>query len=236
MKQRIRNLRDLSFLDAALRGLAERREMKLRAISDAQAALAEAESSVASKRDEKGKLQREADAMGLDVRSVEEHIAKLEGQRNAAKSNKEYEVFTREIDAEKKKMSGLEDEVLARLERTDVLTEQEKAARVSVGEATDALEAVREDLAKAEGELSSEEADLGAKRGELASRIDADDLHLYGRIREMRKGPAVSAIEDGSCSACARRLTPQLENLVTIGNDLVQCMSCSRILYGGEGG
>ncbi len=236
MNQRIRDLRDLSFLDAALRGLADRREMKTRAVSDAEAALAEAESCVASKRDEMRTLQREADALGLDVRSAEEHIAKLEGQRNAAKSNKEYEVFTREIDAEKEKMSGLEDEVLARLERTDVLTEQEKAARLRVAEATAALETAREDLAKAEGAFSSEEADLGAKRGELASRIGPDDLHLYGRIREMRKGSAVSAMEDGSCSACARRLTPQLENLVTIGNDLVQCMSCSRILYGDEGG
>lgn len=237
MNQRIRDLRDLSLLDAALRGLSDRRETKTRAISDAQTALAEAESCVAAKHEEMGKLQREADALGLDAGSAEEHIKKLEGQRNAAKSNKEYEVFTREIDAEKKKMSGLEDEVLARLERTDVLTEQEKAARRTVEDATGALEAAREDLARAEGELSSEETDLGAKRGDLASRIDPDDLHLYGRIREMRKGSAVSAMVDGSCSACARRLTPQLENLVTVGNDLVQCMSCSRILYyGGERG
>ena len=74
-------------------------------------------------------------------------------------------------------------------------------------------------------------AELEQRRGEVAARIDPDDLTLYDRIRQMRKGSAVTAVMAGTCRACARRLTPQLENLVMIGNDLVQCMSCSRILY-----
>ena len=231
MNQRIRDLRDLSLLDTALQGLAKRRDRKARAVSEAGAALAEAESGLTSKRDEIKALHVESDAMNLEVKSAEEQIAKLEGQRNTAKSNKEYEVFTREIDAAKEKMGKVEDDVLAELEKADELAAEEKSRERQTKDAAAALEAARRDVEETAKEFSSEEAELEQRRGEVAARIDPDDLTLYERILQMRKGSAVSAVVAGTCRACARKLTPQLENLVMIGNDLVQCMSCSRILY-----
>lgn len=236
MNQRISDLRGLSRLDTGLRGLAKRREEKTRSASAAEAALAESEAGLTSKRDDINRLQREADALNLEVQSVEEQIAKLEAQRNAAKSNKEYQVFTREIDAAKGKVSGLEDEALGRLERIDELTEEEKRSRRSVEDAKAAVASTRTDLAETETSLSAEEADLKSRRGELTARIDPDDLGLYEGILQMRKDSATSAVENGTCCACARRLTPQTENLVTIGEEIVQCMSCSRILYIEDGG
>lgn len=236
MNQRIRDLRDVSSLDAALRALAERREAKTRAVKTAEEALAGAEAGLTSKREEIRTFQKEADAMNLEILSAEEHVEKLETQRNSAKSNKEYEVFTREIEAEKKKLGALEDEVLVRLERIDELTEQERSSRQKIEEDSAALASAQGELAKAEGEFASEEAGLSRERKELAAKIDPEDLTLYDRILEMRKDSAVSVMEEGSCRACARRLTPQLENLVMLGEEIVQCMSCSRILYVDEEG
>ncbi len=234
MNQRIRDLRDLSAVDTELRELSERRQGKVQAIETAEAELAEAEGRLSSKREEIGRLHREVDALNLELQSAEEHAGKLDTQRNSAKSNKEYEVFTREIAAENGKVSGLEDKVLALLEVIDALSEQEKAASRRLDEATAALEAARGELARAEGEFASKEAVLQERRSETSSRIDPDDLELYDRMLIMRRDSATSAVENGICRACARKLTPQTENLVILGEDVVQCMSCSRILYAVE--
>ncbi len=231
MNQRIRDVRDLSLLDTALLGLAKRRDRKARAVSEAEAALAEAESGLTSKRAEIKALHVESDAMNLEIKSAEDQIAKLEGQRNTAKSNKEYEIFTKEINAAKDKMGKVEDEVLAKLERIDGLVAEEKSGELKTKDAAASLEAARKDVEETAKEFSSEEAELEQKRGEVAAKVEPDDLRLYDRILQMRKHSAVSAVMAGTCRACARRLTPQLENLVMMGKELVQCMSCSRILY-----
>ena len=46
-----------------------------------------------------------------------------------------------------------------------------------------------------------------------------------------RRGIAVSSITDGHCAACQVRLRPQLIMEARKGDRVVQCESCSRILY-----
>jgi len=76
------------------------------------------------------------------------------------------------------------------------------------------------DLAKTDGE-----------RAGVASGVSPQALALFERVSKHRHGVAMSEARDGLCSACHVRLRPQVYNDVRRNAGLMQCESCSRILY-----
>ena len=56
-------------------------------------------------------------------------------------------------------------------------------------------------------------------------------MTLFERISHGRKGIAVAEARDGLCTVCHVRLRPQIFNEVRRNDTLVQCDSCTRILY-----
>jgi predicted nucleic acid-binding Zn-ribbon protein len=231
MNPELQNLRALSELDSKLRSVALQRSEKQKAVEEARSLVADAEAQCAAKRDEAKALQREADALNVEVKGIEENVAKLSGQQLQAKSNKEYDVFKREIEAAKQKQSELEDGVLERLERIDALQAEEKAAQGRLKEAKKALETAEASAAAAEKEITSQESGLREKREAAASVIDAELRHAYERLLEQRKDSAMAKVVGGVCSMCSRKITRQMEAMLDIGQEIVRCMSCNRILY-----
>jgi predicted nucleic acid-binding Zn-ribbon protein len=231
----LQRMLDLSRLDASLRGIAERRREREATVRAAEESLADAESLISTKHEEAKAVLRDADRLNLDVKSSEVELRKLEDQRAGAKSNKEYEILSKQIQAAEEKRGGLEDEVLERFERADALAAEERAGKARAEEARRALEEARRAAAAAEAEIAQEEARLKSERGSTAELLDPEDRRLYEKLLEQRVDSAVAMVVDGSCQCCARKITPQMENLLDIGKDIVQCMSCRRILFLDEG-
>lgn len=65
------------------------------------------------------------------------------------------------------------------------------------------------------------------------SQVDANSLSIYRRLREQKRGLAVTAIEDGACKACGSGLRPAELQSARSPNNLVFCSSCGRIIYAG---
>ena len=63
----------------------------------------------------------------------------------------------------------------------------------------------------------------------LSHRREA--VALFEHVSRARKGHAMAEARDGHCTACHVRLRPQVFNDVRRGDKLVQCESCTRILY-----
>lgn len=231
----IARLKELASLDGKLHTISDRRRAQEEAVAAAEAALAEAEGLVGDRHDEIKRLRKEADELNLEVRSAEAEVERLAGQLRMAKSNKEYEVLKREVDAAEEKKSGFEDGVLERLERVDVVLEGEAAARAAGDAARASLEAARGDLAALEEELAGDEAALTESREATVSGLDPETRHLYEALLVQRGDSALAKVKDGSCSACARKLSAQMEVLIDTGEEIVQCMSCRRILYLDDG-
>jgi len=227
----MQTLRDLSDLDTQLRMVARRRDEKIAAEAEAEQGVVEADATCAAKKDEVAKLQKEADAMNLEVKSHEDNIAKIEDQQRKAKSNKEYDIFKREIEAAKEKISVLEDGVLERLERIDAVRVEEKAAQEKLDAAKKTLAAAKKDLAEAEKSISGEEEKLNAQRTEVADKLDPELRHTYERLLNQRKDTALALVRGGVCTLCMRKITRQMEAMLDIGEEIVTCMSCARILY-----
>jgi predicted nucleic acid-binding Zn-ribbon protein len=108
------------------------------------------------------------------------------------------------------------------------------------------------DVKLAEAELKAEQAAVAAERGRIdaerveverelertlaeratvVAQISREALAIFDRVAHGRKGVAMAEARDGLCSVCHVRLRPQVYNDVRRNDSVIQCESCSRILY-----
>ena len=88
----------------------------------------------------------------------------------------------------------------------------------------------REELLAEQSQLKSVIDAATSTRNRMASKIDPAHLELYEVVRQRKQGYAVAGIEQGRCQGC--RITLSVSDLTRArGGELVQCDSCSRILY-----
>lgn len=72
-----------------------------------------------------------------------------------------------------------------------------------------------------------------AERKAAISKVPQDDLQLYERLRQQKRGIAVVAVADGSCSACGSTLTPAEWQNARSPSQISFCPTCGRMLYAG---
>ena len=97
----------------------------------------------------------------------------------------------------------------------------EVEARWRVGQ--EALEAERASIAP-------EVPRLEEKRAKQSNGMDRAHLALYQLLRERRGGQAAAKVERGMCQGCRITLPMSILQKARTGVELVQCVSCERIL------
>jgi uncharacterized protein len=142
---------------------------------------------------------------------------------------KELSNLQQEITALKARRSEMEDRLLAFLEQIE---SSRKTSALLSAEFKKVDEQWR--LQQSELRLGIENSrkavdDLTPRRQAIASGIDPESLSLYQRLRK-QKGTAVARVEQGICRGCRISL-PSSELQRVRSGVLVQCSSCSRILY-----
>jgi len=86
-------------------------------------------------------------------------------------------------------------------------------------------------LLEEKAHLEQDSAVLGEKRQGISSLVDTVHLKLYDSLRSARQGQAVAKIERGMCQGCRISLPTKVVQVARTAQKLVQCPSCSRILY-----
>jgi predicted nucleic acid-binding Zn-ribbon protein len=74
---------------------------------------------------------------------------------------------------------------------------------------------------------------LDIERTAVISSVTPDGQKLYDRLRQQKRGLAVSTIHDDSCDACGSTLTPAELQIARSTNQISLCPTCGRILYAG---
>ena len=166
-----------------------------------------------------------------DLAAVQARLSKYKGQLMEVKTNKEYHAMQTEIATAETLVRQQEDRLLERMEEAEVHAAELKAAEAALKAGQAEVTAVR---AKMEAEHSVIEAELARITGEratVATGVSAAALALFDRVSKHRRGQAMSEARDGLGLQCHVRLRPQVFNTVRRGEELVQCESCSRILF-----
>ena len=157
-------------------------------------------------------------------------ISKYREQQLAVKTNDQYKALTHEIQFAEQAIGKAEDRILELMVDQEEREKTLKAAEAELKEETAEIEkektAARERTAQDEAELKQ----LRAQRDQLRAAVDDSYLMHYDRVVKLRRN-AIAGARDQKCLACNVMLRPQTYNELLVGEKLITCDSCGRILY-----
>jgi hypothetical protein len=166
-----------------------------------------------------------------DLAVVQGRLSKFKDQLMEVKTNKEYHAMQTEIGTAEHQVRQQEDRLLDRMEEAETQSAELKTAEAALksgqAEAARQRQQLDADRVAAEAELER----TTGERTKLAARVSSPALSLFEHVSKHRKGLALSEAREGLCSQCHVRLRPQVYNDVRRNDSLIQCESCSRILY-----
>jgi predicted nucleic acid-binding Zn-ribbon protein len=173
------------------------------------------------------KARREHEGAVADLKAK---LSKYKVQLMEVKTNREYTAVLHEIEGVERDIRARDDLTFGEMEKEEALAQDVK------GEEAD-FKAVAADAAREKAELDARaavlEADASRMRGEreaAAASIPEEAFALYGRVAKLR-GTAVAEARDGVCEACHVKVRVQVWVEVRKNEQVLQCESCSRILY-----
>lgn len=173
-------------------------------------------------------------SLELDAGSLDAKIKAAEERLYGGKIKNPKELIDTERDlAQHKRHKAESDERLldAMVALEDARTTEarcEKALR-------QALAAWKADNAALIQELAAVKSRIDAdveRRAAAVATIPREDLSQYTALRVRKNGIAVAAIKNGACSVCGEQPSSIQMQQARVGNGVVTCTTCGRILYG----
>jgi predicted nucleic acid-binding Zn-ribbon protein len=144
---------------------------------------------------------------------------------------KELESLQDEVAQDKRQLSTVETRILELMESIEEKTRRSNDLESALARETQSLSArhdgARTQLQQTQGTLKT----LGAQRDSVFAQIDSALRPTYETLRRQKGGLAVATVQQRTCQACRVSLTPAQEQRARIGNDIVTCNSCGRILF-----
>ncbi len=231
-------LHRLQDIENQLRSVREQIESKRRTIQSHQRRIATLDRQIADTHDQIRTAQSESDRLELDRKTHESHIAKLREALNKTKTNKEYAAILTQLNTDKADTVKIEDAALAAMSKVDELKKHEAELKTTREKEAGRIEELQKAAAETEARLSARLKDLENQREAAADPIPGEALSLFERACEKHEGEAMAAIEQShpkrpeyTCSGCNMSITLETINALQSRDAVIQCQTCSRILY-----
>jgi uncharacterized protein len=211
-------------LEADLSGIDERIDALSEELLSYQKSITEQEEKLADIK----KTYRSNEA---EVQMIEVQIGKSKEKLGAVKTNKEYQSMLKEIDELKEKSSGIEDQMLADLDRLETYEKDLVERKADLVDAQSEIQQKQEEINQ---KAERQKAVLGALRNErnnVWETLDEKNRQIYEKVKRQGNGIAIAAIVDGICQVCRINIPPQLYNELQRMDALRMCPNCQRIMY-----
>jgi predicted nucleic acid-binding Zn-ribbon protein len=167
----------------------------------------------------------------LELSQKEMQIKKLDGQLSQVKTNKEYAALQQEIASLKADNSLLEEGIIHILDEVEAAKDETRKEKDKVALVTKSFQDKDNELLTQEKNLQGRLVDLKKQREEAVTQLPPELAELYNRIVSKKQGLALAAVNGEVCAACQMQLRPQLINEIRLGEQIIVCENCSRILY-----
>lgn len=172
-----------------------------------------------------------------DRRSVEKDLAVVTGrlekykdQLMAVKTNREYHAMQSEMASAQESVQKFEERIIELMLQADEAQAALKAAQQALKNAEAHAASERAAMEREREALTADVGALQAERDEVAKQLPENVRRLFEGIRAKR-GTAVTRMIDGHCAECNVRVRPMVLGTVKKNDDIVQCDTCSRIIY-----
>ena len=235
MQESLRALLELQKTDQDLHELEQFKVDIPDQLETMQTVQSEAESRLGDQETKVGDIDKDRRRHERDLQAAQEQVKKYQGQLYSVKTNKEYDALQMEIQAQKNRISELEDAILQLISETEAEQETLETMR---GETESLVERFGEERTALESRLSAVDEDVAVKMDErkrMAMRVENRVLKVYDRIRRNLRGMTVVPVKKGACSGCFYVIPLQVVMQIRQGHRLVSCESCGRILILEEG-
>ncbi len=235
MQESLRALLELQKTDQDLHELEQYKVDIPNQLETMETVQSEAESRLTDQETKVADIDKNRRQYERDLQAAQEQIKKYQGQLYSVKTNKEYDALQAEIQAQKNRISELEDAILQLI--SDAEAEQEALETIR-GETESLLERFSEERTTLQSRLSAVDEDVAVKMDErkrMATRVENQVLKVYDRIRRNLRGMTVVPVKKGACSGCFHVIPLQVVMQIRQGRKLVSCESCGRILILEEG-
>lgn len=175
-------------------------------------------------------LRMSADQKNLQLKSAEARISDWNAKLLAAATNREYEILTKQIEADKMAKSVLEDEIYEALTLID-------QAQIDVAKAEADVKQAEADLEQTKLDVTAREPGIRQRVGELEAAVTAAEAVIpaaamaeYRRLVQAHGAEALAPLSKRSCTGCFVALTQQLQMELSAGQ-IKFCRSCGKLLY-----
>lgn len=237
MRRILENLFRVQELDSAIRDLEERLAGVPADLAAIDSGVEAADRELSRVREKRLAQEKSRRALEQQVEDAGQAVKKHQRQVYEVKTNKEYTAMLHEIEGGKRRVSELEERILAMMEEAEGLAEAERLAALAAEEVRREAEAKRCRLQSRSGEIESKLAGATAGRQAVLDELPPDILAVYRRISRGRNGLAVVPMVGGACGGCFANLPTKLTVEVHGMEELITCETCGRILvWKPEGG
>lgn len=230
MNPDLERLVQLQRVESELKRVEADREAIPRALAEMEARLAEERGRLDAARADLDTTQKARRQHEQTVQDLEAKRSKYKGQLMDVKTNKEYTAMLHEIEGVERDIRTREDQILAEMERAETLIAEVKREEAGYKAIEEQGKGEKQTLGAAARKLEEEARRLQAERDQVAATVPEEALVLFERVARLR-GTAVAEARDTMCQLCHVKLRPQMYVELKRNEVIVQCPSCSRILY-----
>jgi predicted nucleic acid-binding Zn-ribbon protein len=230
MKQTLERISALQDLNRQIEQLQREAEMLSIDVRNLERQLEERKRRAAQAHQQRRDALRQADAVQMKISEAEADIARLKGQLNVTRNQKEYDIIRHAILSRQADVQKWEDDGLAALQTVDELAKEEARLAEEVRRAEGELTATKGQVAEQQAELDRRMADLREERDGVRRDINPNVLSAYERLTSHHRSRALAEVRNRICQGCYTRITKQTENLLMRGDEIVYCHSCGRML------
>jgi hypothetical protein len=230
IQTQIELLESLAALDAELKELGDSVNRERDTLSTKRSHLSSLEERVDRGRRGIEEMEHTRNDLTVELRQMGSQVEKSREKLSRCRTEREANAAQREVEELRKLYRDREIEI----DKLATLLEQAKGELAKLNEehtgVVGDLGATEGDTTSRLGDASQQLAGKETERLALVSKVPPVLYRRYEMIRK-RKGTAIAATTDGTCSACHMRLQPMLFQKLMRGEEFGQCPSCNRILY-----
>jgi predicted nucleic acid-binding Zn-ribbon protein len=194
-------------------------------------ALVVAESNLASQKEQLEDARRRQKGSEWELEDLQEKLRRIDSKlySGTTKDPKELVNLEKEVRGIKSQIGPKEDALLGLMSQVEEIEAKVKTTTEELTRLKREWEQRQETFGPRKSEIETMLAKLRGDRNGLAKQIDSEAFNTYERIR-LTRGQAVVKVERGKCQGC-HITVPTSQWQKAKAGDLIQCNSCSRILY-----
>jgi len=212
----------------------QRRQQELKEVEDRlrdDKALIAAESEIAAQKGQLEDAKKKQKDSEWELEDLQEKVRKIDSKlySGTTKDSKELVNLEKEVKSLKSQIRPKEDALLVLMSQVEEIESKVRITAEQIERLKREWDQRQETLGQRKSEVETVLTKLRGDRNILEQQIDPEAINTYERLR-LTSGQSVVKVERGKCQGC-HITVPTSQWQKAKAGDLIQCTSCSKILY-----